>query len=303
MARTPTRAAAGRGRPLIQPRRRTSWIAPLAAIGLIVVALGGWLWLRRDGATAALRSIAQLETQDFHALAWSPGEPNTVFFGHHNGLLKSTDGGRTWRPTALEGADAMSLAVSPKAPGRMYAAGHGVFLRSDDGGATWTAPPVSVQGADLHGFAQNPANPDQLYTLDVGQGLLASTDGGSTWKVISATPPGQALAFSADGKTLLVGAATGVQQSTDGGTTWTPSDRGLPGGAQVIALASAADGSIFAATSKGLYHQITTNGDWTATGLNVPILAVAASPLQLKVVLAVDQQGRVYRSEDGGATW
>lgn len=32
---------------------------------------------------------------DFHALAFGPTEPDVVFFGHHNGVMRSQDGGRT----------------------------------------------------------------------------------------------------------------------------------------------------------------------------------------------------------------
>ena len=254
--------------------------------------------------TGVSRPIATLDTPDVHALIWSPTEPNTIFFGHHNGLLKSIDGGRTWQPTSLTNADAMSLATSPKAPTRMYAAGHGIFRRSDDGGATWTEPVGDLQGADIHGFAQNPADPDRLYALVADRGILTSPDAGATWIPVSSAPSHGALAVSADGQTLLLGTGFSVQESSDHGASWKPSGAELPGNAQVLGLAvDPAGNRIFAATSLGLYQRRGGGTTWEPTPLTGVILTVAISPVQPNSVLVVDDQKRVFRSDDGGATW
>lgn len=300
MARTPSRTA---GRTVIDRQRRPAWIVPLVFGILLTLAVGIGVWQQGRSASGA-QPIATLNTADIHALIWSPTKPNTVFFGHHNGLLKSSDGGRAWQPTALTEADAMSLAASPQMPLRMYAAGHGVFRRSDDGGATWTAPEGSLQGADIHAFAQSPVEPDRLFALVANQGILGSTDGGTTWTPVSSAPGHAALAFSADGKTLLLGTGSAVQESTDQGVTWKPSGRALPGGAEVLGLAVHPDGTtLFAATSAGLFRRNGTGGSWEATPLTGTIMTVAVNPTQPAIILAVDDQKRVYRSEDGGTSW
>ena len=307
MARSrPGRAAETRGR-VVQPRHRFRFL-PLvgATLLLLALALGVVLWQdNREGTAAgAVRPIATLSTADVHALLWSATEANTVFVGHHGGLLRSDDGGRTWQPTTLKDADAMSLAVSSQAPTRIYAAGHGVFRRSDDGGKTWTAPDVPIQGADIHAFAQNPVNPDHLYALEASRGILVSTDAGATWKPVASTPGHAALGVTADGKTLLLGTSDGVQGSPDQGVTWQPFGQGLPRFTQVLGLAvDPGDNTVFAATSKGLFHRNGTDRDWQPTALTQPLISVAASPLQAGVVIAVDDAKRVYRSDDGGATW
>jgi len=305
MARiTPRPGSPERGRQV--QRRRSAWLVPVILAGCLVplVGLGIWQLTRTTTANPMPQPIATLDTQDVHALLWSPTAPDTVFFGHHGGMLKSVDGGRTWQPTALTGVDAMSLAASPQIGERIYAAGHGVFRRSDDAGATWTAPPGQLEGADIHAFAQSPTDPDRLYALIASQGILTSADGGATWMPGSSAPAHAALAVSADGQRLLLGAEQGVQQSTDHGTTWRSLDAGLPRGAQVLALAVDPRGeAILAATSEGLYRTGSTDGIWTPTPLTGPVLAVAMSPAQPNVVLAIDDQQRVYRSDDGGTTW
>ena len=44
--------------------------------------------------------LSVLRTADFHALAFSPENSDTVFFGHHNGVMRSADGGKTWGAVA-----------------------------------------------------------------------------------------------------------------------------------------------------------------------------------------------------------
>ncbi len=304
MTRTPSEHVTRQRRAVHQ--RRRPWLIPLIFGGFVLLVLAALVWSRGMQTTRARvpQPIATLHTQDFHSLVWSATEPNTVFFGHHQGLLKSTDGGHTWQPTALTQVDAMTLASSPQAPQRMYAAGHGIFRRSEDGGATWTAPQSQLQGADIHGFTQSPVDPNSLYAVVMGQGLFKSTDGGTAWTLLAAdAPPGTALAMSVDGRTLFLGTATAVQQSMDGGATWTQHGTALPPNAQVLALAvQPGTGTLFAATAAGLYRQLET-GSWTPTTLHSPILAVAMSPLQPQTVLAVNAQGEVYRSGDGGASW
>jgi photosystem II stability/assembly factor-like uncharacterized protein len=304
MARTSAPPAKqSRGRPVQTQRRRFPLVFIIMAMIIVVAAL----FFRQFPGTSSTdpQPISTLQTDDFHALLWSPTEPNTIFFGHHGGLLQSIDGGRSWQATTLTNADAMSVASSPKAPQRLYAAGHGIFRRSDDGGATWTAPESSIQGADIHGFAQSPADADHLFALVVGQGLLMSTDRGTTWTPQAQMDAGHAaLVVSSDGKTLLMGSANRVQQSTDHGATWTVRGSGIPANAAVTALAVAhTDETIYAATTNGLYRQVTGTSAWAPTRLRGTLLAVAVNPTQPTSVLAVDDQGRVYRSDDAGMTW
>lgn len=302
MARTASRAAE-RDRPIQQwPSTR---IAPLL-FGVLLLLAGIWIWQRGDGTVHAgvVAPIATLTTTDAHALVWSPNEITTVFVGYHNGLLKSTDGGRTWQPTSLTDADAMSLAASPKAPARLYAAGHAILRRSDDGGETWTAPQSVLQGADIHGLAQSPVDSDRLYALVADQGLFTSSDGGRTWTFISSAPSQAALAVSADGQTLLLGAGSVIRQSTDQGVSWQPSGTELPQDAQVLALAVDPTGNrVFAATTAGLYRRTEPGGIWEPTPLNGTIVAVAVSPALPDTMLAIDDEKQIFRSLDGGGSW
>ncbi|MDP9311986.1 MAG: hypothetical protein M3R24_14060 [Chloroflexota bacterium] len=303
MTRTTSRPAPRtRGRTV--QRRSSGWRIPALIVGIVLIVSIAGMFTAFGSATAGnTQAIATLPSEDVHAVVWNGGDSGPIFAGHHGGVLRSADGGRTWEATSLANADAMGLAVSTQAPTRIYAAGHGIFRRSDDGGATWTAPETTIQGADIHGFAQSPADPDRLYAFVVGQGLLVSSDGGESWTPQAQLEVGHpVLTVSGDGKTLLLGMANRLQHSTDDGRTWVSSGKALPGGAQVTALATAGD-TVFAATTKGLYRRSGPDAEWEPTPLTETILAVAVNPSSPTTLLAVNDRQQVFRSDDGGNTW
>ncbi len=282
--------------------RRPAWL-PFAIIGgVVALVIVGVLLITNQGSGSAPRAIARMQTRDFHALMFSGADMNTVFFGHHGGLMVSKDQGETWQPTSLQGADAMSLGSATTNPLRMYAAGHGVFFRSDDAGKTWAAVAGQMVGADIHAFAASPNDANRVYALVAGQGLASSGDGGATWQPI-ASPSGAVTALAASGaQTVLAGTSqTGVFKSEDGGNTWQPISDGL-GGVQVTGLALSSEGTIFASTSQGLYRR-TANAAWQPLLFSKTLLAVAVSPLNGQLLLALSNQGEIFRSRDGGQTW
>ena len=291
-------------RPEIQQRQRTirAWL-PFAIIGgAVALAIAGVFYITNQGSRSAPRAIARMQTRDFHALMFSGAEMNTVFFGHHGGLMVSKDQGETWQPTSLQGADAMSLSSAKTNPLRMYAAGHGVFFRSDDASKTWAAVAGQMAGADMHAFAASPSDANRVYALVAGQGLASSGDGGDTWRPMS-SPPGAVTALVASGaQTVLAGTAqSGVFKSEDGGQTWQPISDGL-GGVQITGLALSSEGTIFASTSQGLYRRA-PNAAWQPLPFGKTLLAVTVSPLNGQLLLALSDQGEIFRSRDGGQTW
>src|SRR5690349_19324425 len=94
----------------------------IAGVTLVVLAIGQWFVLSNgQSGNKNARPISRLSTADFHSLAFSPTEPDTVFFGHHNGLMVSRNGGKDWQPMTGFNADAMALAIPSSAPHTIYA--------------------------------------------------------------------------------------------------------------------------------------------------------------------------------------
>src|SRR5258706_1652638 len=103
-------------------QKNQSRLFMIAGIALVLTA-GLWLALRnRQPDSLRVQPISRLSTSDFHSLAFSITAAETVYFGHHHGLLVSRNGGRDWESTSLPSADAMALALPTSDPQIMYAA-------------------------------------------------------------------------------------------------------------------------------------------------------------------------------------
>ncbi len=176
-----------------------------------------------------------------------------------DGIYKSTDGGTTWRHLGLrDGQQIPAIVVDPRDPNRVFAAvlGHpygpnrerGVF-RSTDGGETWQPVLFKDENTGAVDVAFDPANAGTVFavlwaarqapweigsswTLSANNGLYKSTDGGNTWRQITAGLPGAAdglgrigLGTSASAPARLyavLGAKRGggLYRSDDGGEQW-----------------------------------------------------------------------------------
>lgn len=161
---------------------------------------------------------------DFHAMAVSKADPQ-VIYGLYGQVQMSRDGGRTWTQRGRLPARPFALAASARAAERVYAATEAGLLISEDGGNTWTAAnddtrPVSgihiakdgsVLGhivglgvvtatepvkrwhhvampdarALLHITADD-TNSSRVFAVDEAGKIVASTDGGDTWRAFAA---------------------------------------------------------------------------------------------------------------------
>src|SRR5262245_46954679 len=120
---------------------------------------------------------------DYHALLVLRGTPATMLLGTHEGIYRSTDGGRSWRLSGLAGQDAMNLV---QAGGAILMGGHDVFAVSLDGGKTWRpTSPTGLPNLDVHGLAVDPANPRVVYAQIAMTGLYRSIDAGRSFHVVS----------------------------------------------------------------------------------------------------------------------
>jgi photosystem II stability/assembly factor-like uncharacterized protein len=273
-------------------------------VAAVFVAGLAWLVLQRaqpSGTSAVGEGFQQLgsvQAADYHALAFSPTDANTIFFGHHNGVMQSTDGGRTWRSAVSRpNFDAMILASSPASPDVLWMAGHDVFYQSRDSGRDWTEVRTNLPGLDLHAFAASPSDPNLLFAFAVGHGLFRSADGGATWEPLGAGAPrgATALALGGTSDTLYVGTEQGVVMSRDGGQSFGPAAQ--VGAAPVTALA-AAPGSdvVYAGTPQGVFRSADGAQSWSKTGYGGGVAALALQPTNPERLVLVDSRGRIFGS-------
>lgn len=313
-SRTKKARASKKGRAVQAPTRRETasslpWLWALAGAGAVAaVALVVGIAVTRSnvGSETATPNAAQPaaglpNTPDYHSLVVSQTDAKTLLLGTHQGLFRSTDGGRTWTSNALGGQDAMNL-VRPGGQ-TLWVAGHEVLAKSVDGGKTWTdVRPGGLPGLDVHGFAADPRNPRTLYAAIAGTGLYRSIDGGNSFSVVSTDvgPAVMALAVMRDGRILAGDMQKGLLVSRDGGKTWAQNLR-----APLMGLAlNPADPKRVVAAGPGVLLSTNGGASWKRV-LDIPDGGgpVAWSQSNPKIAYAVGFDRTLYRSTDSGQTW
>ncbi len=264
--------------------------------------LAGYRW-RNLGPDRGGRSIA---------VSGVRGQPDVAYFGAvGGGLWKTTDGGENWAPVTdfkITAASVGAVAVSETNPDLVFIGtgetcirgnimpGDGVY-RSRDGGETWE----HVGFRNSHGISKiriHPTNPDIIYVASFGKysapseerGVYKSTDGGDTWRRVlfrDANTGAIDIAIDRNDPDVLYaslweayrkeytmssgGPGSGMFKSPDGGETWT---------------------------------EITRNPGMPQEGVVGRIgLAVSSANSDRVYALFEHENGGLFRSDDGGATW
>jgi ligand-binding sensor domain-containing protein len=182
-------------------------------LGVIASSDGGESWVKlSDGVNGPV---------DFHQMEISKADP-TVVWGNHSGLQRSRDGGATWERVANAPAGLIDIAASAQDAERLYAAtesgllvsaadardwqrahpaqapvsfvevsadgtlhtfvlGEGLVRRAEEGGEWERLHPGFPDRYLLH-FASDPQAPERLFAATQHGELLASDDGGRSWR-------------------------------------------------------------------------------------------------------------------------
>jgi photosystem II stability/assembly factor-like uncharacterized protein len=248
--------------------------------------------------------------------------PNTFYFGAAGGgVWRSDDAGATWHATGdLPAAAVGALAIAPSNPQVIYvgtgqvaarydvAAGTGVY-KSIDGGKNWVSAGLEAT-RHIGRILVDPRNANTVLVGALGhyfgpnkeRGVFRSTDGGKTWKQtlfvdadtgvvdLAADPANPQIVFAAAWQVRNypwlsyfqpnAGPGSGLYKSTDGGVSWKRiAGHGWPQATLGrIGLATASGGRVYTVVNAAPYSG------------NVPHAG------------AVDEGG-LYRSDDGGASW
>jgi len=131
------------------------------------------------------------------------------------GLIRSENGGRTWKPVSLLGkADFHTLRAAGR---RVYGvnATDGQLYLSDDRGLTWSTRELPGPTLDL---VAHPEDPQHL----IGSGeddLYVSQDGGKRWQPRADDRSGL-LAWTRHDTLILIDAHGAVHRSSDAGGSW-----------------------------------------------------------------------------------
>lgn len=158
--------------------------------------------------------IIYVATGDVNAAL--PGELSG-FPSFSYGVVKSTDGGQTWRQTGLTFATENTTHVSrlfvvPNDPNTVVAATYGGIRRSTDGGETWQS--ASTSATTFRDLIAHPTNPAILYASTFASSgnaaIFSSADTGKTWKLMRSLQQANRirLAVSADSPDRVMAVAS-----------------------------------------------------------------------------------------------
>jgi photosystem II stability/assembly factor-like uncharacterized protein len=267
----------------------------IGVLAVVLVALV--IVLRPGGASAAAWS--RLGTEDVHSLAFVGDDPQRLLFGHHGGVLSSSDAGRSWQPLATR-SDAMSLGAA--ADGSIVIAGHDVLAQSRDEGRTWEDIPAALPSLDIHGFARDPGDPARMWAYLATGGLWESRDSGLTWEQIQQENILFPIAATTSSGTRLFGVrATGLASSDDGGRTWR--DIASPELYPIASLTATADGSVLVAGGPdGIARSDNGGASWSKLPFDGQPAVIAVTDGG-RTIAVVTRSTEFFRTDDGGQTW
>lgn len=247
-------------------------------------------------------------------IAVSPSNPNIVYVGTGEGLhrpdlaigegiFKSTDAGKSWQHVGLKDVQQVGrLVVHPTNPDIVFVAGlghpyganeeRGVF-RTTDGGKTWTKVLYINANTGAIQVELDPNNANTVYA-DLWEHREGPWENGS---------------FS--------GTNSGLYKSTDGGSTWRKLTAGLPTGEQGlgrigIAIAPGNSQRLYATVDarqlSGIYRSEDGGESWQRVSTDGRVFGRGSDFAELKVHpknpdVVFSANVASYKSLDGGKTW
>ena len=179
---------------------------------VLVSADGGLKWKQ---ASVPVRSLLTAVHMHDERIGWA--------VGHDAVILRTGDGGMTWRVAHYAPEEERPLLDVWFRDERVgFAVGaYGYFLSTSDGGRTWK--PRTIDKDDFHLNALVPAGPERLFIAGEAGAVYRSDDGGANWRKLSSPYTGSwfgALALDAN-RLLLLGLRGSMFRSEDGGASWT----------------------------------------------------------------------------------
>ena len=287
----------------VHPGDPTTWY--------IAVGSGG-VWKTTNSGISWTPVFDDQPSYSIGTVAIDPSDPDIVWVGtgenvsgRHvawgDGVYRSRDGGRTWHQAGLASSEHIGkILVDPRdgntvfvaAEGPLWSAGgeRGLY-RTEDGGDTWEAVLTVDGNTGVTDIEFDPVDPDIMYAATYERRR-------SVWALLAGGP------------------GSGIHKSTDGGRTWREVTAGLPDGdmGKIGIDVSGADRDIVYATieagpdDRGFYRSTDRGESWERRNSYISggtgphyYQEIEASPDDPDLVYQMDVFVHVTR--DGGATF
>lgn len=264
---------------------------------------------------------------DHHALAFKPGDPNTIILGNDGGIYRSSNGGSSFaKVQSLPVTQFYEIGIDRTNPQRLYGGTQDNGTNRTLTGAVndWT----TIYGGDGFYVIVDPTNPNIIYAESQNGGLGKSTNGGASFSnatsgISSAEKRNWSTPVIMDpnNNNILYYGTNRVYRTTNAASSWTAISSDLTNGNQprlgtvtTIAVAKTNSNIIMAGTDDANIWITTNNGsNWTKVSASLPyrwVTRVAFDPTNDNIAYAtynglkwIDPQPHVFRTSDRGQTW
>jgi photosystem II stability/assembly factor-like uncharacterized protein len=289
-------------------------VAALPRAGSLVAIADSGAWTSRDGGYHWRKSEEFTLPPDGiynGSLAVDPTNANVIYASAPGELLKSTDGGESWRQLSYADPDGgvAGIHIDPARPQTIVISNYSGLLRSTNGGRTFQ-PIARPQGAFTRGVAFDPDAGGRLYAAGDFDSA-SSTDDGSTWHVFAkGLADASCNSLVADPvKPGVVYCATGqptIARTSDGGATWqTVSPGGSPG--ELFRSVAVTPQAILAASDSEIRRSLdggkTWHGSTIPVGFIYPFVYGGNAALIWGGAYDANYNTVILKSTDGGATF
>ncbi len=277
-----------------------------------------------------------LDGSGLTAFVIDPTNPARFFAPTWNAVLRSDDGGNSWRAfgNGLSSANRVvdTVTVDPASPNIVYAGIGDTLVVSTDNGENWTSEGYGngLQGGRLNAIVVDPSNHDIVFVGGLFGSLYKSFDSGRNFKQLAFnTGEGtfSLVVHPTEKDVYLIGINSydaGIMK-TENGADFRSISHGLVfGGADsaysAIAFAPSNPNIVYAGSgfeddrfAKGIFKNtaggeekwLTINNGLSvnpATGQPHYVKAIVVHPANPDIVLAATGGG-IYKTVDGGANW
>ena len=237
---------------------------------------------------------------DVRRLAIDP-KTSTTIYAAGNAVLKSIDGGNSWRATGqLTSNPVASIAIDRVTPTTVYVGTAGGIFKTIDGGDHWKKGSIELGNPNVEGgVAVHPVTPRIVYA-GTSAGVLKSIDAGETWNLTGLSDFILALVIDPVTSTTIYAARSrdggvSIFKSTDAAVTWREAAAGVTATEiRALAIDPITPKIIYAGTDAGVFKSTNGGDDWVAINMGLTakrVYALALDPFNPAILYAGTNAG------------
>ncbi len=249
---------------------------------------------------------------DQHNMDFNPLNSNELLAANDGGLWKSTNRGTNWinMNAGLSLTQFYRIATDPNNLGHIIGGTQDNGTQRTLGSQIWSC----VFGGDGGEVCFQSQNPSYILAERQYNGILLSTDGGSSWNISTEGMSGSAawigpIISHPTSPGVFYTAREKVFRSTNWGANWVPISSGTSGVIREMAICRSNPSVMYVSSGQLIFKSVDGGSTFlsTTTGLqNRTISSVHIHPDSSNVVLLTYSgfgTGKVYKTTNGGSVW